>query len=366
MMWLGIFAGVFLLALAGTAYLMRGALRFGFSKKLYERNKILGILSSLWPLFLCLPFLAVGPVAFVIAFVHLFAIWALTDLVAIIIRKIRKKEKSKRYINGFVALALTAVYLTYSWVMAHTVLETNYSLTTEKSLGQDLLRIVTFADLHLSTTLDGDEFAEECKRINATNPDVVLIGGDFVDDDTSREDMIAACQALGTLKTKYGVYFILGNHDKGYFRRGTFTIDELYQKLAQNNVLVLTDDVVAINENVILVGRNDRSHRNRKSAEALMADIDDSKYVIMLDHQPNDYDAIAKAAPDLVISGHTHGGHIFPAGPIGLLMGANDAVYGIEKREDTSFIVTSGISGWAIPFKTFCISEFVVIDIETK
>ena len=102
------------------------------------------------------------------------------------------------------------------------------------------------------------------------------------------------------------------------------------------------------------------------SAEALMADIDDSKYVIMLDHQPNDYDAIAKAAPDLVISGHTHGGHIFPAGPVGLLMGANDAVYGLETRENTSFIVTSGMSGWEIPFKTFCVSEYVVIDIQTK
>ena len=365
-MWLGIFAGIFLLAALGAAYLMKGALRFGFSKKLYERNKILGILSSLWPIALCLPFLAVGTVAFVIAFVHLFAIWALTDLVAFIIRKIRKKEKSKRYLNGFIALALTAVYLTYGWVMAHTVFETNYSLTTEKPLGQDNLRVVALADLHIGTTIDGSELFKECARINATKPDLILIGGDFVDDATSREDMVEACAALGTLESKYGVYLVWGNHDKGYFRRGTFDNDELYQELVKNNVTLLADNAVAINENVCLIGRNDRSHRNRKSAEALMQGIDESKYVIMLDHQPNDYDAIAKASPDLVISGHTHGGHIFPAGPIGLLMGANDSVYGLEKREDTSFIVTSGLSGWEIPFKTFAVSEFVVIDIEMK
>ena len=365
-MWLGIFAGVFLLALLGAAYLMKGALRFGFSKTLYEKNKILGSLSSLWPLCLCLPFLAVGTVAFVIAFVHLFVIWGLTDLVSFIIRKIRKQEKSKQYWNGFIALALTAIYLTYGWVMAHTVLETSYTLATEKSLGQDRLRVVAFADLHIGTTIDGDELLEECARINKTNPDLILIGGDFVDDATSREDMVTACAALGTLKSRYGVYLVWGNHDKGYFRRSTFENDELYRELVKNNVTLLADDTVAVSEEICLIGRNDRSHRNRASAEELMAGIDQNKYVIMLDHQPNDYDAITKASPDLVISGHTHGGHIFPAGPVGLLMGANDAVYGLETRENTSFIVTSGMSGWEIPFKTFCVSEYVVIDIQTK
>lgn len=238
-MWLGIFAGVFLLALAGAAFLMTRALRFGFSQKLYQTNKILGILSSLWPIAFCLPFLAVGTVAFVIAFVHLFVIWALTDLVSFIIRKIRKQEKRKQYWNGFVALALTAIYLIYGWIMAHTVLETNYTLTTEKSLGQDTLRVVALADLHIGTTLDGEDFMDECARINATNPDLILIGGDFVDDASSREDMVAACAALGTLKSRYGVYFVFGNHDKGYHRRGTFENDELYRELVKDRKSVV-------------------------------------------------------------------------------------------------------------------------------
>lgn len=69
---------------------------------------------------------------------------------------------------------------------------------------------------------------------------------------------------------------------------------------------------------------------------------------------------------DLVLSGHTHGGHIFPAGLIGLISGANDKVYGAEHIDNTDFVVTSGISGWAIPFKTGTISEYVVIDINQK
>ena len=74
-------------------------------------------------------------------------------------------------------------------------------------------------------------------------------------------------------------------------------------------------------------------------------------------------DSEAAAGADLVLSGHTHGGHVFPAGQIGMLMGANDCLYGTQRRGDTDFVVTSGISGWGIPFKTGAISEFVVIDI---
>ena len=95
----------------------------------------------------------------------------------------------------------------------------------------------------------------------------------------------------------------------------------------------------------------------------LAAGLDPDKVSVVLDHQPNDYDAQAAAGVDYVLSGHTHGGHIFPAGIIGLLMGANDANYGVERRGNTTFVVTSGISGWAIPFKTGAKSEFVIMDI---
>lgn len=365
-MWLVIFASVFLLFVFAIFYLVRRALRFGFSKKLYERNKALGILSAFWPVAVCLPFLGVGYVAFAIAFLHLFLFWVITDLVALLACRAFKKENVKRYVNGFLALGLAAIYLTYGWIMAHTVLRTDYVLNTEKSLAGDTLRVAAIADLHAGVTLDGEAFLKECERINQTEPDLVLVCGDFVDDETSREDMIASCAALGSLKTAYGVYFVYGNHDRGYFQNGAFTSEELYQNLTKNGVRVLSDGVVSLADGITVIGRENASKKGRKTASELMQGIDPSQYVIMLDHQPNDYDAIETAAPDLVISGHTHGGHIFPAGEIGLLMGANDALYGIETRGDTAFLVTSGISGWAIPFKTFTVSEFVVIDIETS
>ena len=79
-----------------------------------------------------------------------------------------------------------------------------------------------------------------------------------------------------------------------------------------------------------------------------------------------DYEALKDANMDLVLSGHTHGGQLFPLMTIEnhSNIAEDDRVYGYEKRENTNFIVTSGISDWAIKFKTGCKSEYLLISIE--
>ena len=98
----------------------------------------------------------------------------------------------------------------------------------------------------------------------------------------------------------------------------------------------------------------------------LIQNLDNDKYTIVLDHQPTDYEKQAQSEVDLVLSGHTHGGQLFPLNQVGKWIGANDAIYGHEKRKRTDFIVTSGISSWAIQFKTGTKSEFIVIDIKSN
>ncbi len=363
--WMALLIFVALLTVTGIIYIMSRTRRFGPIKKLYEKNKLLGHLASAAPLLLCLPFRLVNTWAVVIVFLHLVIIWALCDLTGFVINKLGSRKKRERYINGFVAIGITALYMGYGWFCAHHVFQTDYKFTTSKDLGQQSLRIVEIADLHLGITLDGDDFKEQCERVNETQPDVVVICGDFVDDDSQKSDMIKACDALGTLKTKYGVYWIYGNHDRGYYSYRDFTSQELEENLVRNNVKVLRDETVLVDDKFYIVGREDKSVRDRKDAQELTKDLDKTKYIIMLDHQPNDYANEESSGADLVLSGHTHGGHIFPAGPVGLLMKANNRIYGTEQRGDTRFLVTSGISGWGIPFKTMTISEFVVIDINT-
>ncbi|MBR6102036.1 MAG: metallophosphoesterase [Ruminococcus sp.] len=364
--WRFVIIGVSIVLVLSILYLIARGRRISIVKKISEKSKLLGALCGFWPVVICLPLLIKNLYAFVIALIHLCLIWALCDLIGFIIRKVRKKEKRESYITGYIAVGITVCYLTVGWFFAHHVFRTEYTLKTAKELGADSLRIVAIADSHLGMTLDGDDFAEQCRRINEEKPDAVVVVGDFVDDESEREDMIKAAEALGSIETTYGVFWVYGNHDRGYYRHRNFEAAELTETLEKNGVKVLTDTAVPLGDNICLIGRLDKSFGERKSASELMQGIDSSKYVIMLDHQPNDYDAEATAGADLVISGHTHGGHIFPAGAIGLITKSNDRIYGTETRGETTFLVTSGISGWGIPFKTFAISEYVVIDIAGK
>ena len=114
------------------------------------------------------------------------------------------------------------------------------------------------------------------------------------------------------------------------------------------------------------LSEKDKSDLTRKNISKLTKNIDKSKFVIDLNHQPNDYDNESRANIDLVLSGHTHGGQLLP---ITMFVGKssfNDRKYGLEKRGNTTFIVNSGISDWALDFKTGTKSEYGVIDIIKK
>ena len=361
-MWAAIIAVLVTVTAAGAVYLVRCFHRFSFVKKTGEKHPVLSWLMA------ALPVIAAGLLmltkkvpAVIVAVLHLVVAFLLCDLAALILRKVFRTEFSQDA-RGVTAVILTVLVLGAGWFAAHHVFETDYVFATEKAVDRDI-RIVEIADAHLGITLDGKSFARQTERIQEKKPDAVVVVGDFVDDDSSYDDMAAACRALGELETAYGVFFVYGNHDDGYFRYRDFTPEQLRSELTDNGVSILEDESVVIGDGYCIIGRKDRSSRERMSMDDLMSGVGRSMYTIVLDHQPNDYDAEAAAGADLVLSGHTHGGHVFPAGQIGMLMGANDCLYGTQRRGDTDFVVTSGISGWGIPFKTGAISEFVVIDI---
>ena len=372
-MWGIILFVVIALLAAGVIYLTGSFSKFEFIKKLSGESKakkrifslimFVLIFAPLWVVF--------GAVNAVICVLHLLIFFLFANGIARLVRKLAKKER-KLYIEGYIALAGAAVYLAIGYYLANSVVEKDYELETQKALGT--LKIVQFADSHVGTTFDGEGLNKYIDEINETEPDVVLITGDFVDDDTDKENMIAASAAVGRLKTKYGVYYCFGNHDKGYYdnsRRG-YNADDLVVELEKNGVTVLEDESVLVDNRFYVIGRADKSEElenrsgYRKPIDELTRGLDSSKYMIVLDHQPNDYSAEAAAKADLVLSGHTHGGQFLPINHIGEWIGANDATYGYERIEDTDFIVTSGISDWAIDFKTGCRSEYVLIEVKDK
>ncbi len=305
-----------------------------------------------------------------VCILYLAMIWAVSDMLFWILKKVFHRS-FKRYYAGWIAIVLTSLALGAGWYLNHYVALTHYELTTQKDV--PALKIAMIADVHLGTTFNAEKFARHLRKIQKQNPDIVVVVGDYVDDDTKKGEMIRASFSLGRMKTKYGVYFVLGNHDKGYYaakRRG-FSKQELIDTLKQNGVHVLQDETVLVADSFYIVGRRDFSetkerHKRRKKMTDLVESLDRNKYIIVLDHQPADFENQAAAKVDLVLSGHTHGGQLFPFNQVGKWIGANDFIYGHERRDDTDFIVTSGISSWAIKFKTGTKSEFVIMDIKGK
>lgn len=373
-LWAVLMAVLFIAFIGGIFYLIGRLRKFQWMRKAAGGKKKLEIL--LGAVIVIIPaaivWVAWGQMNAIICILHLIVFWAVSDGIFALVKKSRKKE-FKRYYAGITAIVFTIVYLAAGWYGAHHVWEKNYTIETDKAVGN--FRVALLSDSHTGTTFHGDGFSEHMKEIGKQNPDVVLVAGDFVDDDTTKEDMIRCCQALGEMKTTYGVYYVFGNHDKGYYPsdyRG-YRGDDLIAELEKNGVTVLQDQNVLIDNRVYIIGRQDRSEdvekgKGRADMATLTQDLDDSKFSIVMDHQPADYEAQAASGVDLVVSGHTHGGQLFPLMNIENLtgLGGDDKVYGYEKRGNTNFIVTSGISDWAIKFKTGCRSEYVLIDIQGK
>lgn len=399
MMWAFIFIFMFAAFIAAFIYLITRVRKFAWVGRLAKDRKWLSILISVLTcaVFILVLSLTMGYINAIIVTIYMILFWLVCEFVFWLVGKMKnrtkatagettenntaesntergiKTQKRKIYYAGITAIIVTIVYMSWGWYQAHNVWQKDYTIQTDKAVGR--IRLALIADSHTGTTFDGDGFAEHVKEIQAQEPDAILIAGDFVDDDTSLTDMKKCCAALGTLDTKYGVYYVFGNHDKGYYaseRRG-YDGDDIIAELEKNGVTVLQDETVLIGGSFYITGRQDLSEvtdrgGSRADIEDLVKDLDDSKYRIVMDHQPADYTNEKAAGVDLVLSGHTHGGQMLLMKLFQEItgMGGNDQIYGLEDIDGSDFLVTSGISDWAIKFKTGCRSEYVIIDIQGK
>ena len=289
---------------------------------------------------------------------HLAGFIALAWLVLLLFRRRFSSDRKRRWVTLAVGCAVGALYVAAAIANAYIVRPTTYELTTEKALGQERLRVALVSDCHLGVALDGDGLARLLERIDEYQPDMLAITGDLVDKDTSREDMLTACEALGEFTAPLGVYFVSGNHDGG---NGYFTAAELFSALEENGVTVLEDEAAFAGE-VCIVGRRDAYQHDRADVEDIIPCVP-GRYTIVLDHQPSDYAAEAAAGADLVLSGHTHGGQLLPLPLMLSTMGFCDKVYGRTVMDGTQFVVTSGAGCLAVPMRTGTPTEFVIIDI---
>ena len=358
-LWILFLAFMFIGGTAAVIYLVTRFHRFSFIRKI--PNKALSWIVSCIPVLLMMSVVFYEMYTMIVIMLHCALFFILSDIGFAIYRKKTGKEKTDKYWGGVVALAVTVLFMTGAWFCAYHISRTHYEFDTPKDVGD--IKIAMIADSHLGVTLSGERFARQMERIDEEGADCLIIDGDFVDDDAVLSDLETACEALGRMKTP--VYFVYGNHDRGYYDTREFNGADLIECLEANGVTILQDSYELIDNRFYIVGREDYS-RDRETLDELIAPLDHSRYIISCDHQPVEFEQESEAGVDIVLSGHTHGGHVWPSGYFGYWFGPNDGIWGLYEFGDTHCIVTSGISGWAIPFKTGTWSEYVIIDIHGK
>ncbi len=226
----------------------------------------------------------------------------------------------------------------------------------------DGLRVVTFSDGHLSATYGGRRFERLVETVNAQRPDVVAIVGDLVDGelDELREEVAP----LADLVSEQGVFFVTGNHE--YFVDTTAWL----RHLPTLGVEVLRNERVPITRggaSVDLAGIDDRTAASSgvpghgADLDAALDGRDDATPVVLLAHQPVQVEQARAAGVDLQLSGHTHGGQLWPFDYAIRL--DQPAVEGLSRHGDTQLYVTAGAGYWGPPMRVGARPEVTVVEL---
>jgi predicted MPP superfamily phosphohydrolase len=289
-------------------------------------------------------------------FVLLLDLLLLLNMLFRVIPREKIKSKSFRCIGLPVIILCSMVVVVAGIINFNTIRLTEYKVTIPAG-SSDIshLKIAFASDFHLEENTPAPFIERFVKEIETINPDLMLFGGDIVEGDREDERMEHFKKLLSSITTRYGVFGVPGNHEH-YARqdKGSFFI--------KAGIDMLSDSVVFIDGSFILAGRNDSHTTTRKSVEEIMRTIPDSLPVILMDHRPTEIEQISKTSADIVLSGHTHNGQLFPINFI--TRSVYELSYGHMKKGDTHFFVSSGIRLWGFPVRTTGKSEIMVINVD--
>lgn len=237
------------------------------------------------------------------------------------------------YNSGIIPIILTGIFITYGCINAKNVIEKEYNIYTDKNIRNEGYKVNFISDLHFGTTMSNNELQKYCDNISQRNVDIVILGGDIVDENTTLKQMKDAFKILSSIKSNYGIVYVYGNHDKSrYAINPNYTEEELKEAISECRIKILEDDIYEINNELCIIGRKDRSDsEERKSAQDLVSEFNKDYYTIIVDHQPCEINENSENGYDLMVSGHTHFGQIWPLGHLMNLFKINEMNYGYER-----------------------------------
>lgn len=285
------------------------------------------------------------------------------DLIFWVVKKIRRGAitPSPRAVlaAGLAVIVLASSLSVYGIAHAVAIKEQTYNITLPTAEDAGSLRVALVSDIHLGNVIGLNRVRRMVEKINAMDADIICIAGDFLDGGAEAVPE-EVWQALDGLSARYGVYAVLGNHD----RRAA---DFLAERFDGTHIKLLLDEAVTIDGRFTLVGRRDRGWDN--SSRMPLADIlakaeNPGLPVMVLDHQPQPQhvDEAKETGALLMLSGHTHQGQIFPLNLI--TDAAYPLDYGYANLDGLHLVVSSGAGTWGPPIRFGTDSEVVLIIIE--
>lgn len=279
---------------------------------------------------------------------------------------------------GSVVVACAVATCLYGIFNARNIRVNEYSVTVNKSCGSDKhLKAVLVADLHMGYAIGVDHITNMVEKINQQDADIVIIAGDIFDNSYDGMDDPEGIKAqLKSIKSKYGVYAVYGNHDIDEKSLMGFTFDwggkQLHSEKMTNfmkecNIKLINDESVLINDEFYLVGRRDTDKPGtedgtRAEISELTKDLDKTKPIFVLSHEPDELQKTADAGADIDFSGHTHDGQLFPGNlTIGLFW---ENPCGMIKKDNMYSIVTSGVGVYGTFMRVGTDAEICSVDID--
>jgi predicted MPP superfamily phosphohydrolase len=225
--------------------------------------------------------------------------------------------------------------------------------------------IVQLTDVHVGPTI-GRAFVEEIvRKANAASPDLIVITGDLVDGSVAQ--LGALTEPLRGLRAPDGVFFVTGNHE--YYSGA----DEWVAELERLGIRVLRNARVGLRDadggGLDLAGVDDWTaasilpHHGHDLPKAL-AGRDEARALVLLAHQPKSVVEAAERGVDLVLSGHTHGGQLFPFNYLVKLQ--QPFVAGLHRHEGTHIYVSRGTGYWGPPMRLGAPAEITRIELESE
>ncbi len=260
---------------------------------------------------------------------------------------------------GLILIVLALSVSVYGLINSYHIKVTEYSVVINNlpEIWQNK-KILMFSDTHFGNIRNLDFAKKLVIKINQQNPDLVIIAGDYYDGPPTNSKEVA--MTLQGIVTKKGIYFAPGNHeDYG-------NVAEFIQALSSAGVMVLSNEATSV-DGLSIVGLDYQTGSNSEALKNILNNlnikVDQPK--ILIKHAPTNLKEVEDKGYDLVLSGHTHNGQVWP-GPWLARKMFKEFSYGLNYLNQMAVITSSGAGTWGPPHRVGTKSEIVLIHLEKK